>query len=138
MTTTVPRATGPEPGAARGVRRIWPVLGGAVVVVALVVMVVALSQGGAGRSGRVYEYTVPQGTTARIEAGEQLNVFPRDLEVRVGDRLVIHNDDTTVVEVGPYTVNRNATLEQTFTKPGTIVGICTIHPSGRVTITVTA
>jgi len=122
---------------AQGLRPIWLVLAGAVALAAVVMLVTAaVHHPGPGHTAQVFEYTVPQGTTAAIEAGEKLYVFPSHLDVRVGDTLVIHNNDTTVVEVGPYTIARNATLQQTFTRPGTIVGVCTIHPSGRVTITV--
>jgi len=124
---------------AGGVRRIWLVLGTLVVVLATVAIVATgASRSGTGRAHRIYEYTVPPGTVAAIERGEKIYIFPSHLDVRVGDQLVIHNDDTRVVEVGPYTVDRNALLTQTFTQPGTIVGICTIHPSGRVTINVDA
>lgn len=121
--------------AERGIRPIWVLLElfSAVLVVGALVIAVVHHPGPSHRH-QTYEFTVPPGTGARIEAGEKLYVFPARLEVRVGDQLVIHNNDTRVAEVGPYTVDRNATLAQTFNRPGTIVGICTIHPSGRVTI----
>jgi len=122
-----------------GVRRIWLVLGTLAVVLVVGALVATIISGtSAGRAHKIYEYTVPPGTVAGIERGEKIYIFPSHLDVRVGDQLVIHNDDTRVVEVGPYTVDRNALLTQTFTQPGTIVGICTIHPSGRVTINVRA
>ncbi len=122
-----------------GSRPIWILLGALAVTMLFgsIVLVVA-RDASPTRSHKTFEYTVPPGTTARIEAGEQLFVFPGRLVVHVGDQLVIHNNDTTVVEVGPYTVDRNATLAQNFNSPGTIVGICTIHPSGKVTIQIRA
>jgi hypothetical protein len=135
--------TDPGPGARtaaaarHGTRPIWLVLqllGVLIVTGALVVTVV--HRPGTSHSPRTYAYTIPPGTGAAIERGEKIYVFPARLGARVGDQLVIHNNDSRVAEVGPYTVDRNATLVQTFTRPGTIVGICTIHPSGRVTIDV--
>jgi hypothetical protein len=118
-------------------RSVWPALAFlALLCVAGALVVAVVFRPGTALPHKIYEYTVPSGTVARIEAGEKLYVFPRQLDVRVGDQLVIHNNDTRVIEVGPYTVDRNATLAQTFNQPGTIVGICTIHPSGRVTINV--
>jgi hypothetical protein len=122
----------------RGIRPIWTVLACAAVIIVLGALLAAATHHPGRHSHKIYEYTVPVGTVARIEAGAKIYIFPRSLAVRVGDQLVIHNDDTRVVEVGPYTVDRNATLAQTFNQPGTIVGICTIHPSGRVTINVRA
>ena len=135
------RASGATPttGAPAGVRRIWLVLGAvAVVLVSVALGVTAISRSGSGGSHKIYAYTVPPGTVAGIERGEKIYIFPSRLEVRVGDQLVIHNNDTRVVEVGPYTVDRNAVLTQTFTQTGKIIGICTIHPSGQVTIDVRA
>jgi plastocyanin len=96
-------------------------------------VVVAVKGSGSGEP-KVWSYTVPPGTGARIEAGEQLYVFPARLDVHVGDELVIRNDDVRVAQVGPYLVDRNSTLTQTFTRTGIIQGFCSIHPSGRVTI----
>ena len=100
-------------------------------------MVVA-TQGSGSSEPKVWSYTVPPGTGAQIEAGEKLYVFPARLDVHVGDQLVIENDDVRVAEVGPYIVDRNSTLTQTFTEPGIIQGFCSIHPSGRVTIEIHA
>jgi hypothetical protein len=138
--TDVPVHAPPTAGSGhRGTRPIWVVLGGVVMAVMIVALAIVATRGsGPAHSSQVFEYTVAPGTSARIEAGERLYIFPSHLDARVGDQLVIHNNDTRVVEVGPYTIDRNATLQQTFTHPGTIIGICTIHPSGRVTIDVRA
>ena len=125
--------------APHGVRRIWLVLGTLVIVLVVGALAALVVSGtGTSRVHKIYEYTVPPGTVAGIEQGKKIYIFPSHLEVHVGDQLVIHNNDTRFVEVGPYTVDRNALLTQTFTQPGTIIGICTIHPSGRVTINVRA
>ena len=79
---------------------------------------------------------VPTGTADRLEAGEEVDLLPRTLEVDVGDRLVIVNHDRVAHEVGPYAVAAGQRLEQTFTAPGTIEGVCTLHPSGAITIEV--
>ncbi len=128
--------TGPEPAkpAPSGVRPIWFVLAAVVFVLGAVGLVAVATRGGGTREPKTWEYTVPNGTGARIERGEKLYVFPARLDVRVGDQIVIHNDDVRPAEVGPYTVDRNSTLSQTFTSPGYITGFCSIHPSGRVTI----
>lgn len=79
---------------------------------------------------------VPAGTGAAIADGATIELLPAVLEVRVGDRLVIVNDDDVVHEVGPYVVAPGQTLQQTFTRPGTLQGACTLHPSGEISIVV--
>jgi plastocyanin len=79
---------------------------------------------------------VAPGTAARIAAGERVELLPRTLEVSVGDRLEVHNRDTVAHQVGPYDVAAGQTLAQTFTTPGTLEGLCTLHESGQVTIVV--
>ena len=79
---------------------------------------------------------IAAGTAERIDAGEAIELLPRTLEVTVGDRLEIVNDDDVTHEVGPYTVAPGQTLRQTFTTPGTLEGACTLHPSGAIAIVV--
>ena len=80
--------------------------------------------------------SVPVGTQAQMDAGEEIVLFPRRLEVGVGDRIVIENDDTASHQVGPYVVGPGQRIVQTFSTTGVIEGICTLHPSGEVTIVV--
>jgi len=82
------------------------------------------------------EILVPEGTQARMDAGEEIVLFPRRLEVGVGDRILIKNDDSASHQVGPYIVGSGQQIVQTFSSPGIIEGICTLHPSGEVTIVV--
>lgn len=79
---------------------------------------------------------VPAGTQDQMDAGEEIVLFPRRLEVGVGDRIVIENNDTSSHQVGPYVVGPGQRIVQTFSTTGIIEGICTLHPSGEVTIVV--
>ena len=88
-------------------------------------------------SAETIEVVVPAGTIERIEAGEPVELLPRVLRVEVGDRLVIRNHDEVAHQVGPYTVAAGQVLSQHFTTPGTIEGLCTLHPSGEISIVVT-
>jgi plastocyanin len=136
--TTAPSrdtATGPRPIAVIGA--IFAVLAVAVaLVVALVHHPSSEAATAAGDRHHVWEYTVPFGTGARLDAGETVEFFPYQLVVHVGDQLIVHNLDNRSQEIGPYYVDRGETMEQVFTQPGTITGVCTIHPSGRVVIDV--
>jgi len=80
--------------------------------------------------------SVPEGTQAQMDAGEEIVLFPRRLEVGVGDRIVIENDDASSHQVGPYIVGPGQRIVQTFSATGIIEGVCTLHPSGEVTIVV--
>ena len=125
--------------APKGMRPIWLVLAVLITAAAAIALIVSVSRdSGSGRTPRLFEYTVPEGTGAALDAGKNPDVFPGRLDVHVGDQLVIHNLDTRVVQVGPYTVDRGETLSQAFNRAGSIVGVCTIHISGRVTIVVHA
>ena len=100
---------------------------------ALVLLAVALI---ASLRSELIVVEVPAGTAERIAAGEEVELLPRTLEVSVGDTLEIHNLDDTPHDVGPYSVAAGQTLRQTFTSPGTLQGLCTLHPSGEITIVV--
>ena len=123
-------ATPSPPGAAR--RRAMVVVVGLLLAVAAL-LAVAISGVLDAEEVRV---EIPAGTAAELEAGTDLQLLPRRLEVEVGDQLVIVNHDDDAHEVGPYTVAPGQRLQQTFTSPGTIEGVCTLHPSGTITIEV--
>ena len=111
---------------------------GTAVVVALLLVVgalLAVALTGVLGSDQV-RVEVPAGIAADLEAGTAIELLPRHLEVSVGDQLVIINHDEVAHEVGPYVVAPGQRLEQTFTSPGTIEGVCTLHPSGAITIEV--
>jgi plastocyanin len=107
---------------------------GVAVVALLAALGLALT--GAG-SGSTIAVDVPPGTWEDQQAGAEVELLPRTLRVDVGDTLEIVNRDDHVHEVGPYTVGPGQTVRQTFTSPGTIEGLCTLHPDGVITIVVT-
>jgi plastocyanin len=121
----------PDEGAAR--RKASLLVLGLLAVAGATLLVVALT--GSLRTEEII-VEVPAGTAARLEAGEPVQLLPRTLQVAVGDRLRVVNHDDVTHEVGPYTVLPGQTLEQTFTSPGTLEGLCTLHPSGAITIEV--
>lgn len=104
-----------------------------IVSVALLVAMFAAPRATAVQS---IEIVVPEGTQDQMDSGEEIVLFPRRLEVAVGDRIIISNDDRASHQVGPYIVGPGQEIVQTFSSPGIIEGICTLHPSGEVTIVV--
>jgi plastocyanin len=111
-----------------------PILVGALIAApAIGLLVFALL---AGLRTETIVIEVPAGTAERIAAGEDVELLPRVLEVSVGDRLEIRNQDTVAHDVGPYAVEAGQTLQQSFSSPGTLEGTCTLHDSGEFTIVV--
>ena len=83
-----------------------------------------------------FEFLIPLGSGERLDAGEQLEIFPAELTAKVGDTIRIVNDDDRGHTVGPFFVGANETLSQRFASAGVFEGVCTVHPSGQVVLTV--
>jgi len=83
-----------------------------------------------------YEFTIPEGTGDKIDAGDNVNVLPDVLTVKVGETMRIVNNDSRGHTVGPFFVGKHQTLTQRFSKVGTIIGECSVHPSTRIEIDV--
>ena len=83
-----------------------------------------------------HRYVIPAGSGAAIDAGEPLEILPADLTVAVGDVIEIVNEDDRGHLVGPFFVGADEALRQEFTTAGTFEGICTVHPSGQIVLTV--
>ena len=87
-------------------------------------------------SGKTHEYTIPRGTGARIDKGEDVEIVPSRIIVHVGDRFVVHNQDDRQHVVGPYVIGAGETLQQRYTTPGLLRGLCTVHKSRELEIIV--
>lgn len=85
---------------------------------------------------REVAYVVPAGTAARIAAGDAVNVLPAVIELRSGDTLVIRNDDSAPVQVGPYLVDPGQRLSHQYRSAGTYDLVCSVHPQGSLLIVV--
>lgn len=81
-----------------------------------------------------YEYLIAEGTGDRIRAGEDVEILPAELEVRVGETIRIVNDDDEGHFVGVFYVASGETVTQRFASPGEYTGQCTIHPSGQLSL----
>lgn len=84
-----------------------------------------------------YSFTIIDGTGEAMDRGEEVEILPAELSVEVGQVLEIVNQDDRGHLVGPFFVGAGETLRQQFASPGTFQGICTVHPSGQFTLTVT-
>ena len=83
-------------------------------------------------------YVVPAGTAARIAAGEHVDVLPQTIELERGvrDTLVIRNDDTQTMQVGPYLIAPGQSYTQRYNSRGTFDMLCTVHPSQQLRVIV--
>ncbi len=104
--------------------------------VALVGAALALGQLVEQPPGEERVITIPAGTGDRMAAGEDVELIPADLSFRLRDRLVVINNDDQVHQVGPFTVAPGDRLEKEFSEAASIEGFCSLHPSGRITITI--
>lgn len=93
--------------------------------------------GSAGRKAPTVRFVIPAGTGASIDAGKKVEILPRRLNVKVGDVLEIDNRDARGFLIGPFFVGKGERVRQEFVRPGTFVGDCAVHPSGRIEIVVT-
>jgi hypothetical protein len=87
--------------------------------------------------GTVVEITVPEGTQARLDRGENVAVMPARIELRVGDVLRITNHDVTAQWVGPYLVSAGQVLEVSYGAPGRYEGICGLTTGYRFELVIT-
>jgi hypothetical protein len=83
-------------------------------------------------------YVIPAGTSAQIASGASVSVLPTtiELERNVRDTLVIRNDDTQPLQIGPYLVAPGQRFVQRYPNRGTFDLLCSIHPSQRMRVIV--
>lgn len=98
---------------------------------------VAASVVGGGGDPETVTFVVPEGAAEAAYFGEPVDVMPSEVRLEVGDTLVIRNEDTQAAAVGPYTVRAGETLRQTFSRPQTLTGECTLSGTGEVKLIVT-
>ncbi len=83
-----------------------------------------------------YSYTIPDGTGDAVDRGDSVDILPQELDVRVGEVLELINLDSRGHLVGPFFVGKGETLRQRFNAPGTFIGVCSVHDSGEIVLTV--
>jgi len=81
-------------------------------------------------------FVVPPGTASLVAGGVNADVLPAIISLRVGDLLVIRNDDDQPAQVGPFRIDPGQKLEHRYQTPGQYDLVCTLHPSGQLRIVV--
>lgn len=128
-------------------RRTWPaLLAFAVPIVAALVAVVALwgVVGDDGESapvrpvGTTYTYVIPAGTAQKMANNQFVDdILPEFVNLKVGDSIVVDNQDSATHTFGPITVRANETTSTDFINPGIYFGLCTVGTHDSITIQVT-
>ena len=111
------------------------------VLVAVILGLVAVACGGsedAGPEEPTYSFIIPAGSGDRIDAGETLDILPRELVAQLDETVIIVNEDDEAHILGPWFVGPGETLRQRFTTEGVFEDSCSVHPSGRFTVVVEA
>jgi hypothetical protein len=87
---------------------------------------------------REFHITIPKGTNALIESGQDPNVIPSEVTLKLDDYniLVIQNNDIADHFVGPFFIKAGESIRQEFTRPAIYEGGCSIHKDDIVRIVV--
>jgi len=83
-----------------------------------------------------YSFVIALGSGEAIDRGEPLEIMPESLDVRVGEVIEIVNHDDRGHNIGPFFVGAYETVRHEFTSTGVFEGICSVHPSGQIVLTV--
>ncbi|MGE0307614.1 MAG: hypothetical protein AB7N61_10565 [Acidimicrobiia bacterium] len=83
-------------------------------------------------------YVIPAGTWARKKAGDTIAVIPEKITIKVGQKLILRNEDSGAHIAGPFFVGAGETSTYSSTEPKVVEGDCTIHPAGKFEIDVIA
>jgi hypothetical protein len=81
-------------------------------------------------------FTIPRGTWTRILRGEEVELIPNPLRMKVGEVIRILNEDTVGFDIGPFYVGAHETMTQRMATAGTYTGACSLDPTGEVTLIV--
>jgi hypothetical protein len=81
---------------------------------------------------------IPHGTRVLMQLGQAPDIMPTKVHFKVNGRntLVIKNNDIVDHTIGPYLVHAGETLRQTFTRPATFQGKCSVNVRATVSIIV--
>lgn len=107
------------------------------VLVGAIVAWVAIERDDGSDDSQTIELVVPAGTKARQDAGETVVVMDELIELRVGDRMIIRNNDSSLQSVGPYRVKPGEVTTVTYGYPGVYEGVCELTEGKRYQIVVT-
>lgn len=80
-------------------------------------------------AARELVFAIPAGTGAKLAAGEHVDVLPRTIAIDLSreNTLVIRNEDSEPVTIGPYRIEPGQRFSQRFYNAGTFDLLCSVH-----------
>ena len=78
-------------------------------------------------------FTIPAGAS---KLGGQTTLLPSPLVMHVGQVIRIVNNDDVGYDLGTFYVGPRETMTQRAVSTGSYTSACTLHPSGRITLTI--
>ena len=76
------------------------------------------------RAPQTIELVIPEGTAARVEAGEDDPTIPEEMVFVLGDTLLVRNEDTTSHQLGPIWVPAGASASLAMGEPAKLAYSC--------------
>lgn len=134
VATDGPRVRGWTIGLAAGI----VVVMAAVFAVAIMLATRESTPSSTATAGADVTYYVPARTGERIDAGEEVEIIPDQISIRVADTLVLINDDDRTHNLGGYNVRAGDTLRINYPRPGLYMNSCSVNPGGLVYVNVVA
>lgn len=120
-----------EPHKGSGVGMIIALIGAVVIPLAVVLFFVMRPD------PQTYTYSIAPGTQAAIEQGIAVpNPLPSELNLKVGDTIVVKNNDSAVHTYTFLLLKPGETGRYTFHNAGNFTVDCTVGDHARVTINV--
>ncbi len=80
------------------------------------------------RMPREIVLTIPAGTAAQVERGEQPPSIPENMTFVVGDRFVVKNDDSVDHKLGPLWIPANSSAELSLDQEENLAYECSFQP----------
>jgi plastocyanin len=141
----------PAPGSSDAASRRRTALAVLAAVTPIVIAIIAIAafsaldsrdgNGGSGGSvanGQTYTYVIPAGTAEKMRNNQFVaDILPEYVDLAVGDRIVVENEDSATHTFGPITVRANETTAVDFINAGIYFGLCTVGAHDSITIRVT-
>lgn len=83
-------------------------------------------------------FVIPPGTAARGASGAATPALPQTINLTLNrqDVLVIRNDDSQAVQIGPFKIEPGQRFVQQYYNRGTYELMCTIHVAQRMQVIV--
>jgi len=111
------------------VRLGWVFLGSFIAVLLISEVGVRLQRENTARAPKTFELTIPDGTAAKVEAGEEAPGIPGEMSFVLGDILLVHNMDQVAHTLGPLLIPAGTSAEMPLDQADNLTLSCSFTPS---------